>query len=158
MQACQPQEDFFRACVGIISQLHWNFQRIKICTFSALTLELFRDYGGQLFIPETGDNLRRFPHLHWNFSQLRRKISTFPSDFFRSYVGILVYSTVTLEITLRWKSQRGESAWESNPPARLVTPPNRFEDGGQHRPTPTLISNATEARDVRQVNGLHCKK
>lgn len=37
----------------------------------------------------------------------------------------------------------GESAWESNPPARLVTPPNRFEDGDQHRPTPALVGNAT---------------
>ncbi len=39
-----------------------------------------------------------------------------------------------------------ESAWESNPPAKLVTPPNRFEDGGQHRPTPTLACYPNRTR------------
>ena len=45
-----------------------------------------------------------------------------------------------------------ESAWESNPPARLVTPPNRFEDGGQHRPTPALVPYATERARLRQAD------
>jgi hypothetical protein len=31
-----------------------------------------------------------------------------------------------------------ESAWESNPPATLVTPPTRFEDEGCHRATSAL--------------------
>ncbi len=31
-----------------------------------------------------------------------------------------------------------ESAWESNPPAKLVTPPTRFEDEGSHRATSAL--------------------
>jgi hypothetical protein len=31
-----------------------------------------------------------------------------------------------------------ESAWESNPPATLVTPPTRFEDEGHHRATSAL--------------------
>ncbi len=32
----------------------------------------------------------------------------------------------------------GESAWESNPPAQFVTPPNGFEDRGSHRATGAL--------------------
>ncbi len=31
-----------------------------------------------------------------------------------------------------------ESAWESNPPAQFVTPPNGFEDRGSHRATGAL--------------------
>jgi len=33
-----------------------------------------------------------------------------------------------------------ESAWESNPPARLVTPPTGFEDQGSHRATSALAA------------------
>lgn len=34
-----------------------------------------------------------------------------------------------------------ESAWESNPPAKLVTPPIRFEDEGNHRATSALAKH-----------------
>ena len=44
-----------------------------------------------------------------------------------------------------------ESAWESNPPAELVTPPNRFEDGDQHRPTPALAAHPTGSAVLRQA-------
>src|SRR5690606_28068888 len=38
-----------------------------------------------------------------------------------------------------------ESAWESNPPARLVTPPTGFEDQGSHRATSALAHDCTQA-------------
>ncbi len=38
-----------------------------------------------------------------------------------------------------------ESAWESNPPAKLVTPPTRFEDEGDHRATSALGTHSTRA-------------
>jgi len=34
--------------------------------------------------------------------------------------------------------QQYESAWESNPPMKLVTPPSRFEDEDSHRATSAL--------------------
>lgn len=37
----------------------------------------------------------------------------------------------------RW---RGESAWESNPPAKFATPLARFEDGDSHRATSALAT------------------
>ena len=36
-----------------------------------------------------------------------------------------------------------ESAWESNPPAKLVTPPTRFEDEGSHPATSALAGHST---------------
>ncbi|GAB4444914.1 MAG: hypothetical protein OHK0015_46740 [Chloroflexi bacterium OHK40] len=36
-----------------------------------------------------------------------------------------------------------ESAWESNPPAKLVTPPTGFEDQGSHRATSALAADCS---------------
>lgn len=43
---------------------------------------------------------------------------------------------------------RGEGAWESNPPGRLVTPHNGFEDRASHRTrsAPKLTPDPGEAR------------
>lgn len=37
----------------------------------------------------------------------------------------------------------GKSAWESNPPAKLVTPLTRFEDEDSHRTTCALTEHCT---------------
>ncbi len=42
----------------------------------------------------------------------------------------------------------GESAWESNPPTTLVTPPTRFEDEGHHRATPALARSVPVAESL----------
>jgi hypothetical protein len=39
-----------------------------------------------------------------------------------------------------------ESAWGSNPPAKLVTPPARFEDEDGHRATSALVCHSNQAR------------
>ena len=71
----------------------------------------------------------------------------------QTYVVDLWLSDLTTLVGGR-ENLSSESAWESNPPTRLVTPSNRFEDGGQHRPTPTLVAHATEASPARQAG--HC--
>ncbi len=45
---------------------------------------------------------------------------------------------VEVEVYEARESSAFESTWESNPPARLVTPPNGFEDRGSHRATSAL--------------------
>jgi hypothetical protein len=44
------------------------------------------------------------------------------------------------EFLLFRESVANESAWGSNPPTRLVTPPTGFEDQGSHRATSALVS------------------
>jgi len=51
---------------------------------------------------------------------------------------------------------RNEGAWESNPPARLVTPPTGFEDRAGHRARSTLIPSISDRHPDRQVStGVH---
>gem|GEM_PF-2405611 len=46
---------------------------------------------------------------------------------------------------------RNEGAWESNPPARLVTPPTGFEDRAGHRARSTLTPSISDRHPDRQV-------
>ena len=81
-----------------------------------------------LFSSKTGD-----------FYTYKRKVRGTTSDFFYGYTELLDFSTVTLEITLGREFGKHESAWGSNPPAKLVTPPTRFEDEDSHRATSALV-------------------
>jgi len=63
-----------------------------------------------------------------------------------SYVEVEVYE-------LR-ESGSFESAWESNPPARLVTPPTGFEDQGSHRATSALAAILAPRQALCQTVGL----
>jgi len=63
----------------------------------------------------------------------------------------------------RWEGLEGhslresgsfESAWESNPPARLVTPPTGFEDQGSHRATSALAAILAPRQARCQTVGL----
>jgi DNA invertase Pin-like site-specific DNA recombinase len=44
-----------------------------------------------------------------------------------------------------------ESAWESNPPAKLVTPPTGFEDQDSHRATSALVADCSPGRSRCQI-------
>lgn len=47
-----------------------------------------------------------------------------------------------------------ESAWESNPPAQFVTPPNGFEDRGSHRATYALTADCRGRNRPCQPNAM----
>lgn len=66
----------------------------------------------------------------------------------RYSVKIWLYDAENLLVS---ESVMSESAWESNPPAKLVTPPTGFEDQGSHRATSALGADCSHRASVCQL-------